>query len=113
MLPRRIKLAHARQSQVFATPDFVQSHLAGPRIDGAKRQKHIGMFFDCAGNVVVGHRREAGNRFVSCIHDDGHHLARAVLVRHLVDGDRWSLTAKVFRHLGRAGTFGFLSEFIG
>jgi hypothetical protein len=71
------------------------------------------MFFDSAGNVVVGNRRESGHCLVPRIHDDGHHLARPVLVSHLVDRDRRSLTAKVFCHLRRAVAFGFLSEFIG
>src|SRR4029453_1919397 len=94
MLPRRIKLAHARQSQVFATSDFVQSHPPGPGIDGAKGQELMGIFFDRAGNMIVGHWREPGNRLVPRIHDDGHHLARPILVSHLVDGDRRFLTAK-------------------
>jgi hypothetical protein len=65
-----------------------------------------------AGYVIVGHGREAGHRFVTCIHQDGHHFARAVLVGELVDRDRRSFATEIFRHLGRAGPFGFLCNFI-
>ena len=113
MLARRIEFAHARQSQIFAAFDFVQGELAGPRIDGAEGQEHVGMFFYCAGDMIVGHGSQAGDGLVARVHDHRHHLARAVLVGHLVNGNRRPFAAKIFRHLCGAIAFSLLGGFIG
>jgi hypothetical protein len=63
--------------------------------------------------VIVGHWRQTGYGFVSGVHDNGHHLTRAILIRHLVDGNRRSFPAEVSGHLRRPVAFGFLGGFIG
>ena len=106
LLPGRVDLAHAVQPHVLDALDLLQRHLLLPRIDDAEAHEDVGVPLHAVGHVLVGNRGQARDGLVGGVHDHGHHVARAVLVRHLVHGDGLAFPLEVLGHLLRAIALG-------
>ena len=113
MLPRGIELTDSMQTQLFfAAANLLERQLSLPRIDDAEAQKYIRVLTHSRSDMIIRNRRETGDGHIRRVHEHGHHLPRAILIGHFVDGDHLKFISHVAGHLLCAAAPGPDAHFI-